>query len=457
MKLITRDIINKNLVTHNRVDGSYDTYEIRYDKIVDSIDKAKLVLIKNFSAQKGQTVLLCVEKWPEYIVWFFACAELGMSFITFDYTSLKHSRTAITRLGLFDKVDHIILDTSNEELYYGLSQYADALIDKDSYITVTVEDTPIWASEDSILIYSTSSGTEETPKTIAHTHEFFFDLAERNGKIYELTDDDRCLHFKGLHHGSVTGVYFLPTIKYCSHHYYSKYRSTDNTIIEYWISVLRHHKISRCMLFYGMLEHLANFSSKETSDLKIYVLSGINKQEKYVEKLVKEGYEIYSIFGCSETSGPILLPHIARDNFEKFNNSNFGKVLDDFYTLTLDNDVLKVQTPHGITVSTGDEFEIINDEYFHRGRKKISFMDNTIAVIEEHLGIKHQNEFDIVFDILYNQLYIRINFDVDLTDLNTYLKEPITKKVVSDRIKFMYGIKFDAEGFREHCRKLGDV
>jgi hypothetical protein len=330
------------------------------------------------------------------------------------------------------------------------------------------------ATADGIILYATSSGTTNTPKIIAYRHDFFYELLERNAKLYNLQDTDRCLHTKGLHHGSVTGVYFLPTLKYCSTHYYAKARDVEKVVpdVLHWVHLIQKEKINRCLLFYKMSDTFCDVASADLKlhdDLTIYVLAKIT--DRHVDVMVKQlNYKIVSIFGCTETSGPLFLPEINPDNVSYYDPNNFGKVIDDFFEIALDKDnLLLVTMPDRSVICTGDKFQKINGNYIFEGREHLYrikglpiYLNIMIDVIAQLLNTPHTEGFDLVFDSVMEKVYIRTNYPVELIDLNYKLRAiirqkhyEISKNIVAPRDNFFNGIKFDPEEVRIRCRENG--
>jgi acyl-CoA synthetase (AMP-forming)/AMP-acid ligase II len=476
MELISRKIINSNLVVQSLNDNTGEISTHSYQEIIQYINQAKTYLIKEKKCKEGQKVLLAMSGWPQYLVWFIACAELGMSFVVSDYPNIENYKSVAKKLNLYGGINHLIGRPKSEVLKHYPS-IINRLINSNviyGYRDQAHADT-FWAKSSSIILYATSSGTTDTPKVISYTQKFFYDLLERNARLYNLKDEDRCLHTKGLHHGSVTGVYFLPTLKYCSNHYYAKsYDSItkDQTLKSpNWVELIQKEKINRCLLFYNMVDHFvqnADLESKQHNDLTVYVLAKISKE--HINVIVKKfNYKIASIFGCTETSGPLFLPEITVENSEEYNPANFGNPLDDFYKINLDNNqILTVTMPDGSIISTGDKFQIVNNDYIFYGRENLCringltvYLNTLIEVIEQILDIKHTEEFDIVFDKEFEKIYIRLDFDVDLDDLNRKIVSAINQKhyVISDKVivprgKLFTGIKFDPEEIRIRCRKI---
>lgn len=478
MKVINREILNKNLKVKS-IDARNNeiiTHQANYREIIDAINRAKTYLLKEKNAQPGQKILLAANGWPQYLIWFIASVELGLSFVVSDHPTILNSESVANKLKSFGEIDYLIGDLNSEEIKWYPS-LIDKFVDRNvffSYTDQSHKDTFL-CKETDVLLWSTSSGTTDTPKVISHTHKFFYELLERNAKLYNLKESDKCLHTKGLHHGSVTGVYFFPTIKYCSEHYYAPSDKRNfaqlNDNIYSWVNVIQKEKINRCLMFYTMLDDfckLASLKEKTHDDLTIYVLSKISKDNIDIA-VEKFNYKIYSIFGCTETSGPLFFPSITKDNLSNFNENNFGPVLDDFYKISINqNGKLLVEMPNGEIVETGDKFSIHGNDFLFEGRENIYRLDGKAFYLNEMIReceniLKKRNgqEFDIVLDPSMNCIYIRVDSDLDLDEFNVKLENKfpdpsyrIYKKLVAPRDQFITGIKLDLEEIRIRCRKI---
>lgn len=473
MALINREIINPNLVVKFLYNNKI--VDFKYKDIIRLINKAKSYLVNEKNCTPGQKVLLATNGWPQYLIWFIACSELGLAFVVSDHPNIDTSKSVGAKLNLYGEIDFIIGQEESDIFTY-FPERIDRLIDRDAFFPYDKVDqaNTHWATPETIILYATSSGTTDTPKIVKYRHRFFYDLLERNAKLYNLKETDKCLHTKGLHHGSVTGVYFLPTIKYCATHYYA--RAVD--ILEpipnetNWVELIQQEKINHCLMFYKMADtfsKLASLDQKMHDDLNVYVLSKITNQQ--VDVIVKQlGYKMLSIFGCTETSGPLFLPEINPDNASYYDPNNFGKELDDFFGIALDKDnLLTITMPDGSITCTGDKFSRINGNYIFEGREHLYringlpiYLNIMIDVIAQILEMQHGEQFDLVFDGMLEKVYIRSDVPVELSDLNYRLRAiirqkhyEVSKNIVGPRDDFFNGIKFDPEEVRIRCREIG--
>ena len=477
MSLITREIINKNLtVTSLKLSSNskVEKYVTSYDQLIKMIDQVKHYFIYEKNCQVGQKIIICNFYWPEYLACFFACTELGLIFVVSDYPK---NESALEKLTVYGEIDYIIFDDHYPTVF---NKFPEKLINSNLIFQEIIDPkkTPILVKPNDIVMLSTSSGTTGTPKVLSHTHEFFYQLLHRNAKLYSLKSNDRCFHSKGLHHGSVTGVYFLPSIRYCENHYHAPFKFTNDfnwfeieePIIREAINLIQSEGINKCLVFYDQLNFLVNYldiSKKKQDDLLIFVLSKVTREQ--IDVIVRQfNYRIASIFGCTETSGPLFLPEINPSNYKTFDLINFGKPLDDFYKINIDDqNRLFVTMPDSKIIVTGDKFNIENNEFIFQGREnlyrikgKTLYLDHFNDVLENMLNLKKEIDFDIVIDVDHESIYIRLDRDIDLTSLNKKLVNDlgfeyfISKKIIGPRNSFYSGIKFDPESIRIICRQI---
>jgi len=459
MKVITRNFLNKNL----KIIKNDNIYT--YNDYISFINKAKTYLIKERNAKPGQKILFASTLWPHYLAWFIAASELGMSFVVSDFPLLHRSKSVNTKLSLYGEIDHVIKSNASEmEEFFSASQnsfWKNKIFDHTAYEYCSEEcSAEFWVKETDILLYATSSGTTNTPKVTEYSQEFFYMLADRNAKLYKLDANDKCLHTRNLHHGSVVGVYFLPTLKYCENHFPDEFVDLPG-----WVTLIEEHKINRALFFYNMSDifvEKANYSKINSIEAEYFVLSPVT--ENFL-KFFDNKSKIYSVFGSSETSGPLFLPRVTKDMIE---TKNFGKPLDDFYKIKIIDDLISVIMPDGRVTTSGDKFKIIDGNFIHLDRSNVYkingvalYLDVLIKVVEEITLKKHTVDFDIVVDSEYNSIYIRSNNYINLKKLNKKIVNilgfshyVITKQVNEKRSLFFNGIKFDPFDIRLICREI---
>ena len=472
MGLIDRALINKEILIKTAHPENDDFLTCNYSQLISFINRAKTYLLKQKRCRPGEKVLMSINGWPQYVAWWTAVAELGMSFVVSDYPYINSANSVGEKLDLYGDIGYLIGDADSKEFAYWPEKIKNKFIDKNViFSNIDESNGNVFLNrETDIMLYSASSGSTGRPKIIAHTQKFFYDLLHRNAKLYDLKEDDRCLHTKGLHHGSVTGVYFLPTLKYCKYHYHHIV-SAGHTDNGKWVSVIKKEKINRCLMFYKMPYKFCEMHDKSGGyqvyeNLTVYVLAKLTKNA-LATMAGRLNCRVFSVFGCSETSGPLFLPEINKENFRIFDENNFGAPLDDFYHIDINSDGrLSVTMPDGSVVDTGDMFTKNYTNFIFQGKENVyrvngeSFYLNVLNdEIEKITNLKNSIHYDLVFDQETEMVYMRANNDLSLSKLNNKLSKVIfderyrvTKILVAKRQDFYSGIKFDAQEVRLRCR-----
>lgn len=476
-RTITKNIINRNIsidcsARHAINESDQESYNFNDLKIY--IAQAKRFLLEEKNFKKGDRVVLCTTIWPEFIIWFFAVAELGGIFLVLDSPTRVSFGIFGYRLEVYGRVDHFI--HPNNEIYRSLIKklkMEKISIPDRSYVLKIYSkeiDRLILAENSDPILASLSSGSSDKHRIVTHTHEFFYKLAKRNIRILNLKENDRCSHVRNLHHGSAAGVYFLPSIIACNFHMFQKF--IPETANEY-VNELHDYKIDRLLVYSAydlriIIEELKKQKSKE----KLIIQILFEPRAEDIEFLCGErNCEVISIFGCVETSGPLFLSRFNDTNYKNINFKNFGQPLDDFYKLRLKNQMLSVTMYNGVIANTGDEFEIINDEWHHRGRKTSNkfrgsplYVPLVARMIEDFGKELYQNyvfqkNFDLVIDHERQKIYLRSDYEIDIIKLNAVLEKifetnsfEINLAIVDSREKYISGTSFDTEYFQSVCR-----
>jgi hypothetical protein len=229
------------------------------------------------------------------------------------------------------------------------------------------------------------------------------------------------------------------------------------------VQLLDCEQIDRVLMFPAKLIDFRRVTQSEK--VCIYTLAPLS--DDYVQHTVGDcGHSVYSIFGCTETSGPLFLPSITPENYHCADQCNMGQPLDNFYQLSLNNNLLTVTMPDGSTVCTGDKFDIVDNNFIFQGRSNLYRIDDVkvdlgdlIQLVETHTGMKSQSYFDVVVDQAYNSIYLRSDSSVNLVDLNKYILSQIgipqyciSYNLVYPRKNLVTGIKFNADLVRLLCR-----
>ena len=438
--VISREIVNKNIKF-----GEYD-----YENLCKEIDRFKNIL-QHHNAQKGQTIFNFL-KGIRSISLFLASSELGLKTCVVDMTSnvidlhnknknyidAKCKGMSPINFVFYDEVIerkwhknhikyHYIMDIAEKTLYY----------DKD--FDCTYNDT-MNADGDTALMISSSSGTTGTPKTITHTHSFMSKLAKRNSKSF--FGNVMCTRI--FHHGSSFATFFLPMLvssrvskvhfEYTKKGAWTEYLTDiDHIQFPYTNDIRRFIK-----------ENKNNYPK-----LNVYTLAKIDIAWK--ELIGVKVNDIISLFGSTETSGPIFTQNLSDKNFkpDRFVDP------DGWYNAKIIDGKLNL---------TGDRFEYNDDgTYRFLGRDDVVKIQN-VKVSLQKINLtarKIIGNCHVTFDTKFDKVYLCVfNNQDDLSDsiekFNSLFSLNIDTKIFAEKDinKFICGIKIDNESIRDYFRYL---
>jgi len=470
-KVISRNIINKNITFYD-ITENFDLIMYSYQEFDKLVDRIKNYLLSNYKIKPGETVLIgyygtCLKKTAAV----FACLELGLSITIIDYHITIISPDSATKTQLLSPIHYFICEDDKIPKENPKSKYA--ILIKHCLNTIYHTDIKkhkfnehlnceVKIDPKSIAMRCTSSGTTGTPKIIEHSHEFLFDLCQRNSKMYY----GNVVNEKCLGHGSGPATYFIPTlmskdVKNIFNYWGEGSEFNDQKYFMRNKNIFDHIMIAYAHDIDGYLKNINN--ENPPSKTIIYTLSTIKKEWiPYVrENKIKD---IVSIFGTSETSGPLFLNCATDKNFvqNKFN------LVDDYYkvSFTIDN-LLEVDIPiYDKKFCTNDEFIIGSDGFYHNGRSDLIRINSHIVDVESHNKIlevlKPYLDAKFVYDPAVNEIYLAIwkttlDPDVLVQKINSkigniYWEHHISKYEVLDSNLFFTGIKLDNQLMRDYFR-----
>ena len=434
--VISRAIVNKKII----FDDTYD-----YNNLCNRVDVFKNILTKRCKAKKGQTVMNGLRGYDATAL-FLATCELGMITVVASVTSsskriyYRTKRKNIdAKTSLMLPINYIFTTESEfeEDDDSGKGSEAKFYVDisekwiTGNFIKSWTDDTPnntFDATPDSVIMMCTSSGTTGTPKKIQHTHEFMYRLCKRNAEKFY----GKIVTTRKFMHGSSFATFFLPTLM--SDDVTNIYASSRNTRS---LDDIDHVQFPYTDDIEKFLCESVNFTK-----LNVYTLAAIRPEwVQYVGWKVKD---IISMYGMSETSGPVLINKAS--NFE-FAPNKFYPV-DDFYRLDIVDGHLTIND-----FQTSDKFRKWGAAYFFDGRDDLIRVNDVVVPVQEYQTYVGSNT--LVIDSLYNKIYLAIwdqPIDVEKIQSKFHPYHHISKYEILTKAMFMSGIKIDIQALREYFR-----
>jgi hypothetical protein len=185
--------------------------------------------------------------------------------------------------------------------------------------------------------------------------------------------------------------------------------------------------------------------------------------------LVKaKNVEIQGNFGTSDIGGTFFLKKVnVNTDLDTYDVTNLGKPLDDFFLLDVRDTRLWVACPAvgQDWVTTNDTFELINGEFYFRGRANQYRIGTTwinLGKVEEALKRYFGDDASIAIDSDMQKIYLAIwqanKFKEDQFVAVYLQKEYATLTVdyiMRDQVRenFMNDRKVDNSKIREYCRR----
>lgn len=457
--VLTRDLINPTITfkDYHQINNEY-TYEIyTFEDLSSYIDACKNFLVENYNILPNQCALIGVRNASKLqLALVFAFLELGVALSIVDYEredEFIDVNYVDPKTKLLLPIDyHVVNSTDHTKFKIFEKLCSNTIVFDDKSLNNFTKNNTILATNESVVMKCTSSGTTGTPKIIQHTHEFIYNLVLRNSKFYQGSAG----YIFNLNHGSSPATYFFPTL-------------ASQQIVECinfsWMcmpSALRNEKLNHLMIPYShQIDEILKTQNFTNENLNLYTLSTIKRHWlEYVKS--KKISNIISIFGSNETSGPVFLNYL---NDNKFQENKFVKP-DDFYNVDLNTEgEITVTLPtYNKSIKTNDKFKKVDNNYYHLGRSDLLRINGKEINKDKYdYLIKSKLNADPIYDTVNNEIYLAVWDNVEelddlINELNTTLKKLsqnshfISKYKTLNFNNFLTGIKIDHELLRDWFR-----
>ncbi len=380
MNIITRDIINKDIKVYNPFANNWGDY----NSLCRKIDQIKNTLI-NRGAKPGDSVaLIQIFISLNHMASVFACLELGLKLIIADMPATKESlpycKIALRGPTKFTLYSSDIFTYKYEEqdgrpwrdMIFNYSSHA---ISEKEYDNV-FDPTPIWATEESVGIVSSSSGTTDWSKAVDFTQKEICLIANRNIKLFNFQKSDVVVQTKNLHHGGSLLISFLPSIMTCDKHvsaFIADYKIYFEANIKFQTQIIKIIDQMQCNrititnydIFESFLELAGNTIGKFSRTL-IIIPFVFKSSPRLIELAKKYNVEVHNTYGSIDSQMiPLSINKITKDS--KFEDNYVGDWIDDaFYKIHKvdDRQVHTFERQDGRLCTIHDSIEIKNGKVY---------------------------------------------------------------------------------------------
>ena len=484
--IITRHCINPEILFP---DYDTDTGKLvtiyNYDDFCCLIDRWKIILVEKYNAQPGQTICLIVGPNLYYYSLFFAAAELGLVFIV-DWPHVSAERDLEDpKVVAYGQIDYIFIHSDHHKigslraipkweiqrnLKFGKNllyqdEFYDYEITEREGITDIVN--AIWATPDSDLIYSTSSGTTGTPKKFINSHKKVYLTAKRLANLY-FTKNKSVLHYRTMHHGASMVIHFLPGFMLGGLQYTADGVHSDHKSMDPVIQFVMDNKINQLFL-YNVAEITYFLKNMPRADHCVNIVTLYQITPEIVALIKEKNINwVKTVFGDTTIGIGFFIKTVNQTTDPlNYEITNMGQPLDDFFQFELRNGSLYISCPalNEDYKTSNDAFEIINGDYYFKGRANRYRINgewiklNEIEqIVRQLFGITGAN---IVIDAEEQKIYLAIweeNSQAE-TELTKFFKKNYESVNISYVLRnekydqFFNSRKIDNSKIRMVCRE----
>jgi acyl-CoA synthetase (AMP-forming)/AMP-acid ligase II len=465
MSAITTDAISRNFLHQDlKTSNNYSYNDLK--KIVGYFKK----VLFDHGAQPGNSIGLGYNRVDiHYYGAVFAALEMGLRLIVLEMT--EHAPVNNPKTEMFFPLDFFMQgpDVPVERQNY-FRKNSQCYIEPHSWNEGSIEFDQTFAKDSEVVLVCTSSGTTGKPKRLEHTHAFLYAIAKRNSDVFKF--DGRVMHFRTLHHGSSLAVFFLPSLMsdLCTGHYfYDPYNSEEiiEDLLRHMIEYIIKHNINYAQFPYrGHLEDFLKSCARIGAKFRNLTIHTLQYIDPAWQPLIDAcgNLKIVSIFGCNETTGPLLINQ-TQSGQSNFDMKRFDKI-DDFYKFSINhNNQLEVALPvYNTTVVLQDLFEQDGLQFVHQGRSDLIRINDVELDFSWLTNLCNSVNIDgqIIVDKDHSQLYLAV-WSGDVATLTTKVTNLLHEKYGTgvsinqaqqlNHNIFYHGIKLDHELLRQEFRK----
>ena len=484
--IVTRHCINPDiLLPEYNIDTGALVKTYNYTEFCYLIDRWKIILVKKYNARPGQTIFLYDGPNLNYYSLLFAAAELGLVFII-DWPHCYAERDLTdSKVTMWAPVDFVLIHSQHHteghpqainhwEMQRNLRfaknlLYTDKLyeydINQSTHITEIVN--AIWATPDSDLIYSTSSGTTNDPKKVINSHKKVYLMAKRLANQY-FTKNVSTMHYKTMNHGASMCYYFLPSFMMGGKQYTPNGVHGDHKNAEPTLKFAIDNKIGQLFL-YDARQVMYFLENMPRVDYCLNIVTLFQVTPEMLPLLKEKNINwIKSPFGDTTIGLGFFIKTVDQNTDPAtYDVTNMGPPLDDFFQFELRDGCLYISCPElGEDWKTSnDKFELIDSNYHFKGRaNKYRIGEEWIALADLEkiiIDLFGPNKANIVVDAEFQRIYLAVweeNSKAEAT-LDLYFKENYKEANVSYVLRneqyrhFYNSRKIDNSKIRQVCRE----
>jgi hypothetical protein len=457
--IVTRNIVNPSIKITD-VDADWQGQVYDYQALDSLINSYKNLLQQDYLCQPGQKAVIGVRPGLAHMALIFACAELALTIVVVDHeehTEMSLASYVAVKTNPLLPIDFFFVENDHrlQSWYKGkiFCDLCNQTIFTDHNDLDTTDNSVVLATSNSTLMLCCNNSTTD-PQAISHTHKFIHDLVVRNSNMFFGIAGV----FRNLQHGSSLATYCLPIMVSNKVTDIVNFQCQDRAN-DFW-ERLSSYPMNHLMIPYSdMIGQFFDAAKQRCNqDLIVYVLGFISSNwMTHIDH--GKAKNIVSLFGSSETSGPIFVNQLTSQH--EFDPRRFTKV-DDFYQLDFDqNGIMTVKSP--VSHCTNDRFEVHKDHYYYQGRSDLVRINNWPVNTAQYAKIAetHAKDCEIVIDCVENKIYLvswghiaQHQIDAIKQDIETasHHRHSIDKFATLDQAQFVCNKNIDYDMVQDHFK-----
>lgn len=387
--VLSRHIINPEMILYQYNDARTESVEFNYERFCGMVDYWKVMLVEKYGAEPGQS---CLVEFNALNVYYysalFAALELGLILIIDWPHAHDEEGTKDYRMKMHGQIDYAIIysgqATPGDPTYdrwdlVRTQENCRHVITEQDFDNYTIQDPTlydkvaktIYATPDSVAIWSSSSGTTGLPKRNIITHKKVFRQAERLIPISDYQGNDRSLHIRNLHHGASMCYHFLPTWMTSREHYLYSFGHFDTEQAHRIAGIIKQHKINKVLLHTNrMTDDVLEFIDPVDWPLDIITLFAVTPKSVPLIK-EKNVRSVKVCFGDTTIGLGLFIRSLDQTTDPAtYDKSEMTSKQDDFYDFKIEDGILWIAIPEldQSWQTSYDSFECRNGVYYFKGR-----------------------------------------------------------------------------------------